>query len=100
MPADASSTPVAWGFVRISREPIDDLKEVLRQYLFGQCLDSSRSFRPISARSAASVIGFANLALMPKLQSLPVIGPEPRPGGGLLVPMTNLPRSSLRHSRP
>src|SRR5215217_5320258 len=38
MAAAASSTPVAWGFVRISREPIDDLKEVLRQCLFFQCL--------------------------------------------------------------
>src|SRR5215207_8532222 len=36
MAAAASSTPVASGFVRISREPIDDLKEVLRQSLFGQ----------------------------------------------------------------
>src|SRR6187200_1623963 len=36
--ADASSTPVASGSVRIGREPIDDLKEVLRQCLFGQCL--------------------------------------------------------------
>src|SRR5215218_2313890 len=38
MAAAASSTSVAWVFVRISREPIDDLKEVLRQCLFGQCL--------------------------------------------------------------
>src|SRR5215207_5593835 len=37
MAAGASSTPpVAWGSVRIGREPLDDLEEVLRQCLFGQ----------------------------------------------------------------
>ena len=37
MAADASLTPpVAWGSVRIGWEPLDDLEEVLRQWLFGQ----------------------------------------------------------------
>ena len=37
MAADASLTPpIAWGSVRIGREPLDDLEEVLRQCLFGQ----------------------------------------------------------------
>ena len=100
MAADASSTPVAWGFARISREPMDDLKEVLRQCLFGQCLIVAPELPPYLREERGVCHRICQSGVDAQAPITAGDRPEPRPGGGLLVPMRNLPRSSLRHSRP